>query len=89
MEDVTLGMTDLKLSRIAFGAWELGGGALEPCDPAEMRDLHHDKHHAADVAGDNAPLAGGRLINEHVYDDRANSHGSDVDDRFAHVCHGH
>ena len=25
METVTLGMTDLKVSRIAFGAWELGG----------------------------------------------------------------
>src|SRR5438270_13307107 len=25
METVTLGMTDMKVSRIAFGAWELGG----------------------------------------------------------------
>src|SRR6478609_8733329 len=25
MDTVTLGMTDLKVSRIAFGAWELGG----------------------------------------------------------------
>jgi aryl-alcohol dehydrogenase-like predicted oxidoreductase len=25
METVTLGMTDLKVSRIAYGAWELGG----------------------------------------------------------------
>src|ERR1700741_2252515 len=25
METVTLGMTDMKVSRIAYGAWELGG----------------------------------------------------------------
>ena len=25
METVTLGMTDLKVSRITYGAWELGG----------------------------------------------------------------
>jgi aryl-alcohol dehydrogenase-like predicted oxidoreductase len=25
METVTLGMTDLEVSRIGFGAWELGG----------------------------------------------------------------
>ena len=32
-------------------------GALEPHYSAEMLELHHDKHHAAYVAGANATLA--------------------------------
>src|SRR5262245_26740630 len=41
METVTLGMTDLKVSPIAFGAWELGGEWGSVDEDAAIATIRH------------------------------------------------
>ena len=45
METVILGMTDLKVSRIAFGAWELGGEWGSFDENAAIATIRHAREH--------------------------------------------
>ena len=49
METVTLGMTDLKVSRIAFGAWELGGEWGSVDENAAIATIRHARERGINV----------------------------------------